>query len=190
MIVPETFARDTITREGDAGRQWIDRLPRIVADLCQQWQLAIDGAPMHGYLGVVVPVRRGGEACVLKVSWLDESNADEALALTTWNGEGAVRLLAVEPASGEGDYRFRYYNADGGEAEMCGNGARCFGRFAQRISGQAGDISFETQAGVITATPSPPEASIVPYRCDLVNGIKLAVKDTPLLPPVPQLVCR
>jgi streptomycin 6-kinase len=36
----------------------------------------------------------------LKVSWLDESNADEALALTTWNGEGAVRLLAVEPAQG------------------------------------------------------------------------------------------
>lgn len=100
MIVPETFARDTITREGDAGRQWIDRLPRIVADLCQQWQLAIDGVSMHGYLGVVVPVRRGGEACVLKVSWLDESNADEALALTTWHGEGAVRLLAVEPAQG------------------------------------------------------------------------------------------
>ena len=42
----------------------------------------------------------------------------------------------------------RYYNADGGEAEMCGNGARCFGRFAQRVSGQQGDISFETLAGV------------------------------------------
>ena len=66
-------------------------------------------------------------------------------------GIGADGLLAVEPAQNGADFRMRYYNADGGEAEMCGNGARCFGRFAQRISGQAGDISFETQAGVITA---------------------------------------
>lgn len=100
IIVAETFARDTITREGDAGRQWIEDLPQRVADLCRQWDLVIDGAPMHGYLGVVIPVLRGNEACVLKVSWLDESNADEALALTAWNGVGAVRLLAVEPALG------------------------------------------------------------------------------------------
>lgn len=100
IIVPETFARDTITREGDAGRQWIERLPQLVADLCHQWHLVIDGAPMHGYLGVVVPVQRGNEACVLKVSWLDDSNAEEALALMTWNGAGAVRLLAVEPTQG------------------------------------------------------------------------------------------
>src|SRR5678816_286907 len=39
----------------------------------------------------------------------------------------------------------------GGEAEMCGNGARCFARFAQKISGRTGDVSFETLAGVISA---------------------------------------
>jgi len=66
-------------------------------------------------------------------------------------GVGADGLLAVEPAQNGAHFRMRYYNADGGEAEMCGNGARCFGRFAQRVSGQKGDISFETQAGVITA---------------------------------------
>jgi diaminopimelate epimerase len=66
-------------------------------------------------------------------------------------GIGADGLLMVEPAQNGADYRMRYYNADGGEAEMCGNGARCFGRYAQRLSGQPGDISFETQAGRITA---------------------------------------
>ena len=48
-------------------------------------------------------------------------------------GVGADGLLAVEPARGDADFRFRYYNADGGEAEMCGNGARCFGRYTARL---------------------------------------------------------
>lgn len=66
-------------------------------------------------------------------------------------GVGADGLIAVEPAQGEEDFRMRYYNADGGEAEMCGNGARCFARFASSISGQTGLVKFETPAGVITA---------------------------------------
>ena len=45
----------------------------------------------------------------------------------------------------------RYYNADGGEAEMCGNGARCFARFAERTAGAKKKISFETPAGIIRA---------------------------------------
>lgn len=67
-------------------------------------------------------------------------------------GIGADGVLVVEPAQNGADFRMRYYNADGGEAEMCGNGARCFARFAQRISGRPGDVSFETMAGVITAS--------------------------------------
>jgi len=59
-------------------------------------------------------------------------------------------LIAEQPANGA-DFRMRYFNADGGEAEMCGNGARCFARFAGRISGRRGAISFETPAGVIRA---------------------------------------
>lgn len=100
ITVPENFAKTTIVREGEAGRQWLDHLPRLVADLCAQWDLVIEGAVMHGYLGLVVPVRRGEEACVLKVSWLDTSTVEEAAALTAWNGQGAVRLLAVDAAHG------------------------------------------------------------------------------------------
>jgi len=67
-------------------------------------------------------------------------------------GVGADGLLAVEPATNGADYRMRYYNADGGEAEMCGNGARCFARFVAALEGQREAISFETPAGVIRAT--------------------------------------
>lgn len=67
-------------------------------------------------------------------------------------GVGADGLLAVEPARNGADFRMRYYNADGGEAEMCGNGARCFARFAARLLPSSKDnVSFETEAGVISA---------------------------------------
>src|SRR6266446_2742014 len=66
-------------------------------------------------------------------------------------GVGADGLLAVEPAQNGADFRMRYYNADGGEAEMCGNGARCFARFASRLAGGNSTISFETIAGTIGA---------------------------------------
>jgi diaminopimelate epimerase len=67
-------------------------------------------------------------------------------------GIGADGLLAVEPAQNGADYRFRYYNADGGEAEMCGNGARCFGRFTAHLTDEVKDlVSFETIAGTLTA---------------------------------------
>ncbi len=75
-----------------------------------------------------------------------------ALLCDRHRGVGADGLLAVETARGGADHRFRYYNADGGEAEMCGNGARCFGRFAAHLSAEpASSVSFETIAGVITA---------------------------------------
>jgi diaminopimelate epimerase len=67
-------------------------------------------------------------------------------------GIGADGLLAVEPAEKGADFKFRYYNADGGEAEMCGNGARCFGRFTAHLLKEVPDrVTFETQAGILTA---------------------------------------
>ena len=72
-------------------------------------------------------------------------------------GIGADGVLAVEtPVAGtEGEFRMRYYNADGGEAEMCGNGARCFARYAARLTAGGGPsceaMSFQTGAGLIRA---------------------------------------
>ena len=66
-------------------------------------------------------------------------------------GIGADGILLLEKGSNGADFRMRYYNRDGGEAEMCGNGARCFARFANKIAGSREKISFQTQAGVIGA---------------------------------------
>jgi diaminopimelate epimerase len=67
-------------------------------------------------------------------------------------GVGADGVLMVEPAEGDADCRMRYYNADGGEAEMCGNGARCFGRYVNFLhSNVLQTLSFETMAGRISA---------------------------------------
>ena len=66
-------------------------------------------------------------------------------------GVGADGILLLEEPTNRADFRMRYFNADGGEAEMCGNGARCFARFANKVGGPKGEISFETPAGVISA---------------------------------------
>ena len=66
-------------------------------------------------------------------------------------GVGADGILLLEKPTNRADFRMRYFNADGGEAEMCGNGARCFARFANNVAGQKAKISFETPAGVISA---------------------------------------
>jgi diaminopimelate epimerase len=66
-------------------------------------------------------------------------------------GVGADGVLLLEKSTNGSDFRMRYYNADGGEAEMCGNGARCFARFAKKTAGARDKISFETPAGLIGA---------------------------------------
>lgn len=92
-------------------------------------------------------------------------------------GVGADGLLAVEPTETEADYRFRYYNADGGEAEMCGNGARCFGRFTADLSPDVvSQVSFETIAGVLTARIVDTEVEVAmsdPH--DLTPELKIEV---------------
>src|SRR5207244_10798453 len=66
-------------------------------------------------------------------------------------GIGADGILLLERPSNRADFRMRYFNADGGEAEMCGNGARCFARFENKVSKPQKNISFETPGGVISA---------------------------------------
>ena len=97
----------------------------------------------------------GNDFVVLDNRDLDLSLTGEQIALLCdrHRGVGADGLLAVEPAQAGADVRFRYYNADGGEVEMCGNGARCFGAFVDRLNGSTRQpLSFETIAGTLTAT--------------------------------------
>lgn len=63
---------------------------------------------------------------------------------------GADGLILIE-ASDKYDFRWRFFNSDGSKAEMCGNGARCAARFAHVIGIAGTTLSFETEAGVVSA---------------------------------------
>ena len=65
-------------------------------------------------------------------------------------GVGCDQILVVEPSS-KADFRYRIFNADGGEVEQCGNGARCFVRYV-RDKGLTtkNAIRVGTLSGVIT----------------------------------------
>jgi streptomycin 6-kinase len=81
--------------------RWLRTVPGLVEEAVGQWHLEVDNDEvMHGWFAVVVPVHRGNEACVLKVSRLTEAVEAEALALSAWAGRGAVRLLEADPAAG------------------------------------------------------------------------------------------
>jgi diaminopimelate epimerase len=66
-------------------------------------------------------------------------------------GVGCDQILVVEkPATAEVDFGYRIFNADGGEVEQCGNGARCFVKFVhQRGMTRKRTIRVETLAGLI-----------------------------------------
>jgi streptomycin 6-kinase len=97
---------------------WLDRLPRMTADLLDEWQLTVDGPAMHGFCSLVLPVRTtsvsgasnpskgvrsspdhdAGTAAVLKVHWDgDDESEHEGLALQHWAGRGTVRLHRADP---------------------------------------------------------------------------------------------
>ena len=71
-------------------------------------------------------------------------------------GIGCDQVLVVEPAQGDADFRYRIFNADGGEVEQCGNGARCFVVFV-RDHGltEKREIRVETAGGLITPRLDP-----------------------------------
>ena len=66
-------------------------------------------------------------------------------------GVGCDQLLIVEkPSNPSADFRYRIFNADGGEVEQCGNGARCFVRFVHdKKLTQKSQICVETASGII-----------------------------------------
>ena len=65
-------------------------------------------------------------------------------------GVGCDQVLVVEKATGDADFRYRIFNADGGEVEQCGNGARCFVVFVrdQGLTNKR-ELRVETAGGLI-----------------------------------------
>lgn len=79
-------------------------------------------------------------------------SADEVRALgDRHRGIGFDQLLLIEPTSNPAaDFRYRIFNADGGEVAQCGNGARCLARFIRErgLSNKA-EVTVETLEGLM-----------------------------------------
>ena len=108
-LIPAHFAHRVSGYPADgwsSGEDWLAGLPGLLTELLAEWELEPSGRSMSGVCSVAVPVRllaarreavgASGEA-VLKVSWPHPEAATEALALQTWNGHGAVRLVRADP---------------------------------------------------------------------------------------------
>ncbi|WP_417912227.1 diaminopimelate epimerase [Candidatus Electronema sp. TJ] len=72
---------------------------------------------------------------------------------------GADGLILIENSE-QADFRWRFFNADGSVAEMCGNGARCAARFAFMQGIAPAKMRFETLAGLIEAEVSGKEVAV------------------------------
>jgi diaminopimelate epimerase len=106
-------------------------------------------------------------------------------------GVGCDQLLLVEhPTVPDADFRYRIFNADGGEVEQCGNGARCFVRFVheQGLTNRT-EIRVETARGIIlpklegngqvTVNMGAPrfDPADIPFQSELAPTYALPVAD-------------
>lgn len=100
--IPESFRALVAGRDPEpdvSGDDWLRTLPRLVEEHLHRWDLVIDGPVRHGQCALAIPVRRGGEPLVLKLTWPHDEARLEHLALRLWDGGGAVRLVAADPAA-------------------------------------------------------------------------------------------
>lgn len=96
VVVPPGLARQRTL--GPAWGAWLDRLPGVAAALLDEWGLASEGVPLHGYCSLVLPVMSEDGPAVLKLGFDDDDESEhEALALQHWGGRGTVRLLRADP---------------------------------------------------------------------------------------------
>jgi len=103
---------------------------------------------------------------------------------------GADGLILIEPSK-RVDFKWRFYNADGSEADMCGNGSRCIARLANQLGICGEHLKFETRVGIIDAIvkgsrvqismPHPTHMNLdeeiegIPNLCRINTGVPHAV---------------
>jgi diaminopimelate epimerase len=84
---------------------------------------------------------------------------------------GADGLIVIVPSK-KADFKWRFFNADGSEAEMCGNGSRCAARFAYLKKIATRNLSFETLAGIIHAEV---RKNIVEVQLTGASGLRMNI---------------
>jgi len=101
MEVPDRVRRTEPAWFGDDGPRWCEAAPGIANRLSEQWKLRPDAIlPGATHALVVACTRADGAPAVLKLPFVDDENRAEADALGLYDGDGAVRLLDHDPASG------------------------------------------------------------------------------------------
>jgi diaminopimelate epimerase len=65
-------------------------------------------------------------------------------------GIGCEGVILIQPSDKAG-FRMRFFNPDGSEVEMCGNGARCVARLAHEIGAAPAKMTIDTVAGILSA---------------------------------------
>jgi len=112
----------------------------------------------------------------------DEIHARARALCDRRRGVGADGVICVLPTvKADADFRMRIFNADGGEAEMCGNGVRCFGEFL-RVTGRfAEKFTIDTLAGAIEVEFTGADESGGLYRVNM-GAPRFAPDDIPVIP--------
>ena len=96
--VPEQFLR--MPRWWTEGAEWLAGLPQAVDRQCARWGLDVVGAVAHGSNAIVVPVARGADEFVLRMSPPGREVVEQAWALRWWDGRGMVRLYDADVEAG------------------------------------------------------------------------------------------
>jgi streptomycin 6-kinase len=99
--IPRELAASLLSYGEESGRAVVEMLPGRAAEFLDRWELRLAGPSMYGRVSLVLPVvRPDGTRAVLKLQQRDEETEGEWLALRTWAGDGAVRLLDHDAETG------------------------------------------------------------------------------------------
>jgi streptomycin 6-kinase len=91
----------TIEQFGDDGRNWLARLPDVIARLEETWRIDVGATFGNASVSYTAPAtRRDGGRVVIKVPIPHEEAEHEPDALRLWDGRGAVRLIELDDATG------------------------------------------------------------------------------------------
>jgi streptomycin 6-kinase len=84
-------------RESDAGRRWLASLPHLVQECAQRWSLRVGPPYPDSHVSLAAPAHQeDGDDVILKIQFPHRESLHEAAALAAWNGNGAIRVLAVD----------------------------------------------------------------------------------------------
>jgi streptomycin 6-kinase len=99
--LPSRLVRNVAGAFGDAGIQWVERLPELVAECAGRWSLAVQPPlPNLSYTYIAPVRRRDGTAAILKLGVPNPELACEVEALRAYDGRGSVRLLEADARAG------------------------------------------------------------------------------------------